>query len=134
MKFASVLLFASCTLMPAVSHAQFVPGNLAVSRTSGQVTTPPLPASTGKACSASAKCHAGAWHMVETADGLVECTEPYARPSTCRASSYGRDKLPRLWIVKTPAAWRWCQYPDLGSKCTDLFARPPANLPFDAVQ
>jgi hypothetical protein len=72
--------------------------------------------------------------MVETKDGLLECTEPFARPTTCRASTYGAQKLSRLWIVKRGAQWMWCQYPDLSSKCVDMFAPPPANLPYDAVQ
>jgi hypothetical protein len=132
-----VLLFASvAALASPAADAQFVKGNQAVQMTAGgrRVDTPPVPPSVGKVCAANAKCHAGAWHMVETDGGLVECTEPYARPSTCRASTYGSQKLPRLWIVKTGQTWRWCQYPDLGSKCKDIFARPPANLPIDAIQ
>jgi hypothetical protein len=66
--------------------------------------------------------------MVETADGLVECTEPSARPTTCRASTYGTQKLPRLWVVKKGTAWLWCQYPDPKKTCVDMAARPPANL------
>jgi hypothetical protein len=132
-----VLLFASAAVLSSpAADAQFVKGNQAVQMTAGgkRVDTPPVPPSAGKVCGANAKCHAGAWHMVETEGGLVECTEPYARPSTCRASTYGSQKLPRLWIIKSSAIWRWCQYPDLGSKCKDIFARPPANLPIDAIQ
>jgi len=124
------------TLYGSASHAQFVKGNEAVKTTASgkKVETPPIPASVGKVCGANANCHAGAWHMVETDSGLVECTEPFARPTSCRTSTYGTQKLARLWIVKAGKAWRWCQYPDLGSKCVDMFARPPANLPYDAVQ
>jgi hypothetical protein len=124
----------------APACAQFVHGNEAVlSAAAGKkVLTPPLP-STGtamplKLCPAQSDCHAGPWHMVETDDGLVECTEPYARPGTCRPSTYGTQKIPRLWIVKAGARWLWCQHPDLRSKCIDMAARPPANLPFPAVQ
>ena len=133
----SLLLGCIAMALPsAEALAQFVKGNEAVTTTSAgrKVETPPVPASVGKVCAAAANCHAGAWHMVETAAGLLECTEPYARPTTCRPSTYGAQKLPRLWIVKTRTIWRWCQYPDLGSKCVDMFARPPANLPYDAVQ
>ena len=134
---AGVLLAAA----HAATLAQYVKGNEAVklgANGSKSVETPPLP-STGparasKPCAASEKCHGGAWLMVETSDGLVECTEAYARPGACRASSYGSTKLLRLWVVKTGATWRQCQLPDLGSKCVDLFARPPANLPYPAVQ
>mgnify|MGYP006160620893 CR=1 FL=1 len=49
-------------------------------------------------------------------------------------STYGTTKLSRLWVVKKGGQWLQCQFPDLGSKCVNVFARPPANLPFDAVQ
>lgn len=135
--------FALITLALATSaaSAQFVKGNEAVRALPGggkQVETAPLP-STGpirsmKPCAAAAGCHAGPWHMVETTEGLRECTEVYARAGTCRASSYGTTQLARLWVVKSRGEWLQCQYPDLASKCVKVFARPPANLPFDAVQ
>ena len=136
-------LAASLALVSAAtgSFAQFVKGNEAFRFTStgaNQVELAPLPTSGPikgtKPCVAVAGCHAGAWHMVETPDGLRECTEPYARPGTCRASSYGTTKLSRLWVVKSKGTWLQCQYPDLASKCVNIFARPPANLPYDAVQ
>jgi hypothetical protein len=132
MRHPKLALGASTLLLSTTVHAQFVKGNEAVM--DGKVETPPIPASVGKVCAAAARCHAGAWHMVETASGLLECTEPYARQTACRASTYGAQKLPRLWIVKTKSVWRWCQYPDLSARCVDMFARPPANLPYDAVQ
>lgn len=123
------------------SLAQFVKGNEAVKLMldgSKRVETPPIPAtgpaSKSKPCAANAGCHAGAWHMLETNDGLKECTEPFARPATCRNSTYGTQKLSRLWIAKKGTTWLWCQYPDLGSKCAYMNARPPSNLPYDAVQ
>lgn len=67
--------------------------------------------------------------MVETSDGLVECTEIYARPGTCRASKYGSEKRSRLWIVKSRSQWMQCQYPDLGSKCVST-----KSLPTSVVQ
>jgi hypothetical protein len=123
------------------SFAQFVKGNEAVKALpdgTKRVETAPLPATgpvrSSKPCGANAGCNAGSWHMVETTDGLMECTEAYARPPSCRASSYGSTKLSRLWVVKSSGSWLQCQYPDLGSKCVNMFARPPANLPYDAVQ
>jgi hypothetical protein len=123
-------------LVSTSTQAQYVKGNEAVktSASGKSVEQPPIPASAGKVCAANARCHAGAWHMVETNAGLAECTEPYARPTACRASTYGTEKLPRLWIVKVGPTWKWCQYPDLSRKCVDMFAKPPANLPYDAVQ
>ena len=136
-----VVACVMCVVVSTASQAQFVKGNEAVTQMpdgTKRAETAPIP-STGpirsiKPCNANAGCHAGAWHMVETIDGLLECTEPYARPGTCRASSYGTSKLSRLWVVKAGGHWLQCQYPDLGSKCVNIFARPPANLPFDAVQ
>lgn len=136
MKLAIHIVVASVAVLCSSVHAQFVKGNEAV-RVTAQgrtVETPPVPPSVGKVCAASARCHAGAWHMVETPSGLQECTEPFARPTSCRTSTYGSQKLPRLWIVKSHSTWRWCQFPDIGGKCPEMFARPPANLPFDAVQ
>jgi hypothetical protein len=136
MKSLAFALGGLVLVMSSAVDAQFVKGNEAVTvtPTGRKVETPPVLASMGKPCAAMANCHAGAWHMVETSSGLLECTEPSARPTTCRPTSYGVKKLPRLWIVKKGAAWLWCQYPDLGSKCVDMSARAPANLPYDAVQ
>ncbi len=125
----------------SAASAQFVKGNEAVKvMPDGKVSveTPPIPtsgpASKSKPCAADAGCHPGPWHMVETASGLRECTEPFARPTTCRSSTYGTQKLSRLWIARKDASWLWCQYPSLTKKCVDMNARPPLNLPFSAVQ
>lgn len=125
----------------SAAFAQFVKGNEAVKVMpdgTKRVETPLLP-TTGplrstKPCAAADHCHGGAWLMVETADGLVECTEAYARPGTCRKSTYGSSKLMRLWVVRSGDSWLQCQLPDLGSKCVKMFARPPSNLPYPAVQ
>jgi hypothetical protein len=116
------------------ASAQFVKGNEAVQKLPDgtlRVETPPLPSATlAKPCPAAQPgCAAGGWNMVETAQGLAECTEIYARPGTCKKSSYGAEKRSRIWIVKTKSQWMQCQYPDLGSKCVSTKA-----LPIDAVQ
>lgn len=126
-----------CAVLAAASaaaFAQFVKGNEAVKAMpdgSKRVETPPLPAATLAApCPAQKSgCAGSGWRMVETAEGLRECTEIYARPGTCRASSYGTEKRSRLWIVKKGGQWMQCQLPDLGSKCVSTKA-----LPFSAVQ
>ena len=132
----ALIAVLSSALLPLAAHAQFIKGNEAVkSEANGvSVEVAPVPAAAGKPCAAEAKCHAGAWRMVETPAGLMECTEPWARAGTCRASTYGAQKLPRVWVVKRNGQWAQCQYPGLASRCTPVFARPPANLPFDAVQ
>jgi hypothetical protein len=137
----NVMAIGLMGLAPGQASAQFVKGNEAVTIGADgvrKVQTPPLP-STGpirstKPCAANAGCHGGAWLMVETEDGLRECTEAYARPGTCRPSSYGATKLLRLWVVKSSDSWLQCQLPNTASKCVDMFARPPANLPYPAAQ
>ncbi len=142
MKLAQLIVVALLTAggSPA-ALAQFVKGNEAVKVMpdgTKKVETPPVPSSgpvsKAKPCAAIAGCHPGPWHMVETSAGLRECTEPFARPVTCRDSTYGTQKLSRLWIAKKGSAWLWCQYPDLAGKCVDMNARPPSNLPVSAVQ
>lgn len=124
-----------------VCVAQFVKGNEAVTASTGgsnRVEVAPLPATgpirLSKPCAAADRCHGGAWLMVETDSGLVECTEAYARAGTCRSSTYGSTKLLRVWVVKSHGKWLQCRLPDLASKCVDMFARPPGNLPYPAVQ
>ena len=136
MKLVATLVFASVTLFGTGAHAQFVKGNEAVQTTAGgsRVETPPVRASVGKVCAANGTCQAGSWRMVETNSGLVECTEPYAREGSCRKSTYGAHKLRRVWVVKKGQTWLQCQYPDMNSTCAEMFARPPANMPFDALQ
>ena len=120
-------------LASATSSAQLVKGNEAVTTLpdgTKRVETPPLPSGLGPPClAARAGCAAGGWLMVETADGLMECTEFYARAGTCRTSTYGVQKLTRLWIVRVKSQWRQCQFPDLTSRCVST-----KSLPFDAVQ
>ena len=136
-----IIVFALQIIGASTALAQFVKGNEAVrvmADGSKKVETPPVPstgpASKSKPCAADAGCHAGPWHMVETSNGLRECTEPFARATSCRDSTYGTQKLSRLWIAKKGTTWLWCQYPDLGGKCVDMNARPPLNLPVSAVQ
>lgn len=81
------------------ASAQFVKGNEAVARApdgTTRVETPPLPKATlGPPCPATRPtCTPSGWRMVETQQGLRECTEFYARPGTCRASSFGAEKRP----------------------------------------
>jgi hypothetical protein len=128
-------------LATSAAYAQFVKGNEAVKvLPDGEVLveTPRIPtsgpASKSKPCAAAAGCHPGPWHMVETTAGLRECTEPFARPTSCRSSTYGTQKLARLWIAKKGSSWLWCQYPSLAKKCVEMYARPPLNLPVSAVQ
>ena len=136
-----IVVCAATVVGSSTALAQFVKGNEAVKVAadgSKKVETPLVPstgpASKTKPCAADAGCNAGPWHMVETAIGLRECTEPFARATSCRDSTYGAKKLSRLWIAKRGSTWLWCQFPDLAGKCVDMNARPPSNLPVSAVQ
>ena len=129
-----IAVAAVLSVLSSIASAQFVKGNEAVKvMPDGRksVETPPQPAFTLAAPCPAARngCAGGGWKMVETDNGLMECTEFYARPGTCRASTYGAQKSPRVWVVKTKSQWMQCQYPDLASKCVSTKA-----LPFDAVQ
>lgn len=128
---ASLLLVAWATLALAATtaSAQFVKGNEAVTIASDgtrKVETPPLPnVSLGPPCAATKPgCTPSGWLMVETQDGIRECTEFQARPTTCRASTFGQEKRPRQWIVKSKGQWLQCERPDLGSRCVSLKALP----------
>lgn len=133
----AVLWFVACAVVAIATgdaHAQFVKGNEAVKVMpdgSKRVETPPLPGvALGKPCPANQSgCAGGGWMMVETREGLMECTEIYARPGTCRASTFGTEKRSRLWVVKTNAQWVQCQQPDIGSKCVST-----KTLPLGVVQ
>lgn len=130
----AIIVGAALAFVAGIATAQFVKGNEAVKVMpdgTKKVETPPLPAGTlGPPCAAEKPaCTASGWRMVETSEGLRECTEIYARPGTCRASTYGTEKRPRLWIVKTKGQWQQCQLPDISSKCVSTKA-----LPFSAVQ
>lgn len=133
-----ILTSLACTvallLQAGVAEAQFVKGNEAVHIApdgSRRVETPPVGnALLAKPCAAARPgCRGAGWHMVETVDALQECTEPYARPTTCRPSTYGKEKRSRLWIVKHNGQWMQCQRPDVQSRCVSTKA-----LPYSAVQ
>ena len=119
---------SAMTTMPN-ARAQFVKGNEAVTVTadgSRKVETPPTGgALLAKPCPATdPACSGGGWKMVETKDGLMECTEVYARPTTCRNSTYGSEKRARVWVVKSGAEWKHCSYPDMSRGCTSIKSLP----------
>ena len=128
--YAGLLTLAAGGILAASAQAQFVKGNEAVAlKADGSrlVEIPPLPSATlGPPCkAANAACTASGWRMVETPDGLHECTEVYARPGTCRASTFGTEKRPRLWIVKVKGEWMQCPSPVISSSCVSMKALPP---------
>ena len=134
MKFVRSLSFIALLAFAGSASAQFVKGNQAVKVMPDGTKKVETPSTAGalltKACPAGdPACTGGGWKMVETAAGLMECTEVYARPGTCRASTYGAEKRSRVWVVKTGAEWKHCTLPDLSKGCVSI-----KSLPSPAVQ
>ena len=124
-----LVAWTALALTATTASAQFVKGNEAVTIDpdgTRKVETPPPPKATlGPPCPAiRPTCTPSGWRMVETHGGIQECTEFYARPTTCRASTFGQEKRPRQWIVKSKGQWLQCERPDLGSRCVSLKALP----------
>jgi hypothetical protein len=134
MRWGQVSLLAVLSALAAgAAQAQFVKGNEAVRVMpdgTRKVETPPTKGALLAApCLASTGACAGSgWRMVETRDGIQECTEFYARPGTCQPSTYGVRKASRVWVVKVHGQWQQCQYPDIASKCVKLSALPHPAL------
>lgn len=130
----NLVALVAITVAATTANAQFVKGNEAVKVMpdgTKKVETPPLPAaSLGAPCPATKSgCAGGGWKMLESQSGLVECTEVFARPGTCRDSTYGTEKRSRVWIVKLKGEWTQCERPDVSGKCISL-----KGFPISAVQ
>ncbi len=128
------LSLALMVLASTAASAQFVKGNEAVKVMPDgrkQVDVPPVPSvSLGSPCPATKPgCAGGGWKMLESDSGLVECTEVFARPTTCRQTTYGTEKRSRVWIVKIKGEWAQCERPDISGKCVSL-----KSFPISAVQ
>jgi hypothetical protein len=135
MRWGQVSLLAALSALAAgATQAQFVKGNEAVRVMpdgTRKVETPPTKGArlAAPCLVSSGACGGSGWRMVETNDGLQECTEIVARPGTCQPSSYGMKKASRVWVVKAKGQWLQCQYPDISSKCVKT-----TELPYPAVQ
>jgi len=132
--FFDLVALTALAVAATTASAQFVKGNEAVKVMpdgTKKVATPPLPAaSLGAPCpAAKAGCAGGGWKMLEGQSGLVECTEVFSRPGTCRDSTYGTEKRSRVWIVKLKGEWTQCERPDISGKCISL-----KSFPISAVQ
>jgi hypothetical protein len=131
---AQWLALIALSLATSATSAQFVKGNEAVrvmADGTKKVEVPPLPSvALGSPCPAAKPgCAGGGWKMRESDAGLVECTEVFARPTTCRPSTYGVEKRSRAWIVKVKGQWVQCAQPDISGRCVSL-----KSLPVSAVQ
>ncbi len=131
---AQIFTLIALVLATSAASAQFVKGNEAVKMMADGTKTvevPPLPSvALGSPClAAKPGCAGGGWKMLESKSGLVECTEIFARPTTCRPSTFGVEKRSRAWIVKVKGQWMQCAQPDISGKCVSL-----KGLPVSAVQ
>jgi hypothetical protein len=119
------LVIAAAALATSNASAQFVKGNEAVRKGPGGVSIVETPPTAGALLSdpcpaLRAGCAGGGWKMVETPQGLMECTEVYARPTTCKASTFGTERKTRLWIVKAKSQWLHCQRPQIDDACAGI--------------
>lgn len=130
---AIVTAVAGLLLASSAATAQFVKGNEAVQILpdgSRRVETPPTASALlARPCAAANPgCSGGGWNMVETAEGLQECTEIYARNATCRPSTYGKQRLMRVWVVKIGSRWMHCSMPDAPQGCVSISMLPSPRL------
>lgn len=128
------LSLIAMVITTGAASAQYVKGNEAVRLMPNGTTAVDVPllprVSLGAPCPAAKPgCAAGGWKMLEGADGLLECTEVFARPTTCRPSTFGKEKRSRVWIVKVKGAWMQCAEPTISNRCVSL-----TKLPVSAVQ
>ncbi len=61
-------------------------------------------------------------YMIETNDGLTECSHADIRSGECQPSTIGTKKRSRIWVVKRNAKWWLCGSPARSAECYD----PPA--------
>lgn len=133
----SVAALVGLMLSSPLVHAQtiagpnvYAEGNEAVSKDSAgrrKVELPPMPVGgSGKPQRLTADPMPVATspfvYMLETNDGLTECTHPYVRDGECQPSSIGTKKRSRIWMVKRNGKWWLCGGPARSAECYD----PPA--------
>jgi hypothetical protein len=52
----------------------------------------------------------------------------YARPTTCKTSTFGTEKKTRLWVVKAKSQWLHCQRPRIDDGCVSIKSLPTAAV------
>ncbi len=73
------------------------------------------------------------WIMVETDEGLVECTDPVYHPNQCRPSTYGQKLLSRTFLVLYRGQWMACVNPakvDKRNGCLRVLQPREGQVPF----
>lgn len=62
--------------------------------------------------------------MIETQDGLVQCTVPFFAKEGCEPSTFGQLKRSRTWIVLREREWQACIGIDKPKKCRAIYPKP----------
>ena len=124
---ATVLLLLS---LAAISAERYLPEANEIFTTDKdgvkRIMLPPVPVDrNGKRVVAKAKPLAAAvyLYMIQTFDGLVECSEPAIEQGACRPSSIGSYVSYRTWVVRRSGKWLHCDGPGRQAKCW----APPAQ-------
>ena len=124
---AAVLLLVS---LAAISAERYLPEANEIFTTDKdgvkRIMLPPVPVDrNGKRVVAKAKPLAAAvyLYMIQTFDGLIECSEPAIEQGACRPSSIGNYVSYRTWVVRRSGKWLHCAGPAKDAKCW----APPAQ-------
>ncbi len=62
--------------------------------------------------------------MIETQEGLVQCTVPFFAKVGCEPSTFGQVKRSRTWIVLRAGRWDACIGIDKPTKCREIYPKP----------
>ena len=125
--------FAATTTQAQTSGAAF-PGNEAVQIVNGKrvVEAPPLTATAQRYVKGGAKLPppsaAGEVFMIESPEGLVECSGTYLSGTGCVPSTLGKTKRPRFWTVKLNGVWVHCDSRAPSRKCEPASAGVPGGM------
>ena len=125
--------FAATTTQAQTSGAAF-PGNEAVQIVNGKrvVEAPPLTATAQRYVKGGGKlpppAAAGEVFMIESPEGLVECSGTYLSGTGCVPSTLGKTKRPRFWTVKLNGAWLNCDSRAASRKCEPASAGMPGGM------
>lgn len=129
-----VLFALATTTIHAQPAGPAFPGNEAVQIVNGKrvVEAPPLTATAQRYVKGGGKLPppsaAGEVFMIESPEGLVECSGTYLSSTGCVPSTLGKTKRPRFWVVKLNGAWLNCDSRAQSRKCEPASAGMPGGM------
>lgn len=62
-------------------------------------------------------------YMVETPNGLLQCTVPFYAKAGCEPSTYGSVRQRRTWVVLHKGEWKGCIGLDAPKQCRALYPK-----------